>query len=125
MDQIARKKGAEVIAVPTDVSRLEEVQRLKDAVYGRFGEVALLMNNAALGGGGGPFENQERWHRLVEVNLWGPINGVQCFARAMIAQSEQAFLSLSHSQASKGPTVQILEYQEMRQFFVKGENHEP
>jgi NAD(P)-dependent dehydrogenase (short-subunit alcohol dehydrogenase family) len=86
VDEIARKKGAEVIAVPTDVSRLEEVQRLKEAVYGRFGEVALLMNNAALGGGGGPFENYERWRRLMEVNLWGPINGVQSFARAMIAQ---------------------------------------
>jgi NAD(P)-dependent dehydrogenase (short-subunit alcohol dehydrogenase family) len=86
VDEIARKKGAEVIAVPTDVSRLEEVQRLKEAVYGRFGEVALLMNNAALGGGGGPFENYERWRRLIEVNLWGPINGVQTFARAMIAQ---------------------------------------
>jgi NAD(P)-dependent dehydrogenase (short-subunit alcohol dehydrogenase family) len=86
VDEIARKKGAEVIAVPTDVSRLEEVQRLKEAVYGRFGEVALLMNNAALGDGGGPFENYERWRRLLEVNLWGPINGVQSFARAMIAQ---------------------------------------
>ena len=86
VDEIARKKGAEVIAVPTDVSRLEEVQRLKEAVYGRFGEVALLMNNAAVGDGGGPFENYERWRRLLEVNLWGPINGVQSFARAMIAQ---------------------------------------
>ena len=87
VDEIAGKKGAEVIAVPTDVSRLEEVQRLKEAVYGRFGEVALLMNNAAVGNGGGPFENYERWRRLLEVNLWGPINGVQCFARAMVAQN--------------------------------------
>jgi len=87
VDGIARKKDAEVIAVPTDVSRLEEVQRLKEAVYGRFGEVALLMNNAAVGDGGGPFENYERWRRLLEVNLWGPINGVQCFARAMVAQN--------------------------------------
>ena len=88
VDELARKKNAEVIAVPTDVSRPEEVQRLKEAVYGRFGEVALLMNNAAVGNGGGPFENYERWRRLIEVNLWGPINGVQSFARAMIAQDK-------------------------------------
>ena len=40
VDEIARGKGGEAIAVPTDVSRLEEVQRLKEAVYARFGEVA-------------------------------------------------------------------------------------
>jgi NAD(P)-dependent dehydrogenase (short-subunit alcohol dehydrogenase family) len=90
VDEIARRQGAEAIGVPTDVSRLEEVQRLKEAAYARFGEVALLMNNAGLGNGGGPFENYERWRRLIEVNLWGPINGVQAFAKAMIAQGTPA-----------------------------------
>jgi NAD(P)-dependent dehydrogenase (short-subunit alcohol dehydrogenase family) len=90
VDGIARRQGAEAIAVPTDVSRLEEVQRLKEAAYGRFGEVALLMNNAGLGNGGGPFANYERWQRLLAVNLWGPINGVQTFAPAMIAQGTPA-----------------------------------
>ena len=86
VDGIARKKDAEVIAVPTDVSRLEEVQRLKEAVYGRFGEVALLMNNAAVGNGGGPFENYERWRRILDVNLGGVVNGVQTFVPEMIRQ---------------------------------------
>ena len=81
---------ARVRAVPTDVSRLEEIQRLKDTAYREFGEVALLMNNAALGNGGGPWENYERWQRLLAVNLWGVINGVQTFAPAMIAQGTDA-----------------------------------
>jgi NAD(P)-dependent dehydrogenase (short-subunit alcohol dehydrogenase family) len=87
---IARETGAEVMAMAIDVSRLEEVERLKDAVYARFGEVALLMNNAGIGKGGGPFENYDRWRRLIDVNLWGPINGVQVFAPAMIAQGTPA-----------------------------------
>jgi NAD(P)-dependent dehydrogenase (short-subunit alcohol dehydrogenase family) len=82
--------AANVRAVPTDVSRLEDVQRLKDTAYREFGEVALLMNNAALGNGGGPWENYERWQRLLSVNLWGVINGVQTFAPAMIAQGTDA-----------------------------------
>jgi len=81
---------ASVRALPTDVSRLEEVQRLKDTAYRAFGEVALLMNNAGIGNGGGPWENYERWQRLMEVNLWGVINGVQTFAPAMIAQGTDA-----------------------------------
>ena len=32
---------AAVLAVPTDVSALEQVQALRDAVYARFGEVGL------------------------------------------------------------------------------------
>jgi NAD(P)-dependent dehydrogenase (short-subunit alcohol dehydrogenase family) len=90
VEKVASAKGASVLAVPTDVSRLEEIQRLKEAAYGRFGEVALLMNNAGIGNGGGPLENYDRWRRLVEVNLWGPINGVQVFAPAMIAQATPA-----------------------------------
>jgi NAD(P)-dependent dehydrogenase (short-subunit alcohol dehydrogenase family) len=90
---IARISGAgsaSVCAVPTDVSLLEDVQRLKDTAYREFGEVALLMNNAALGNGGGPWENYERWQRLLAVNLWGVINGVHTFAPAIIAQGTDA-----------------------------------
>jgi len=75
-----------VRAIPTDVSKLEEVRRLKDEAYAAFGEIALVMNNAAVRSGGGPWENYEGWRRLIEVNLWGVINGVQTFAPAMIEQ---------------------------------------
>lgn len=75
-----------VLALPTDVSRLEQVEALRDAAYAAFGEVAVLMNNAAVAPGGGPWEHIDRWRRLLEVNLWGVINGVQAFAPAMLAQ---------------------------------------
>jgi NAD(P)-dependent dehydrogenase (short-subunit alcohol dehydrogenase family) len=77
---------AYVRAVATDVSRREDVQRLKDTAYEAFGEVAFLMNNAGVEGGGGLFGDAERWRRILDVNLWGVIHGVQIFAPAMIAQ---------------------------------------
>jgi uncharacterized protein YbjT (DUF2867 family) len=46
-------------------------------------------------------------------------------ARAMVAQSEQAFLAIAQGNAPKGATVKILEYKEMESFFVKGESEEP
>ena len=46
-------------------------------------------------------------------------------ARAMVAQSEQAFLAIARGDAPKGPTVKFLEYKEMEPFFVKGESREP
>jgi NAD(P)-dependent dehydrogenase (short-subunit alcohol dehydrogenase family) len=75
-----------VLAVPTDVSQIADLQRLKDKVYERFGEVAVLMNNAGTAPGGGPWDHYDRWRRVLEVNLWGVINGVQTFVPAMIDQ---------------------------------------
>jgi NAD(P)-dependent dehydrogenase (short-subunit alcohol dehydrogenase family) len=75
-----------LLTVATDVSQLELVQALRDAVYAKFGEVGVLMNNAGTAPGGGPWEHIDRWRRVLEVNLWGVINGVQTFAAPMLAQ---------------------------------------
>ncbi len=75
-----------VLAVPTDVSRLELVRALHDAAYAQFNEVALLMNNAGTAPGGGPWDHIDRWRRVLEVNLWGVINGVQTFTPSMLGQ---------------------------------------
>ncbi|MBV9811889.1 MAG: SDR family NAD(P)-dependent oxidoreductase [Acetobacteraceae bacterium] len=83
---VARGGEADVRAVPTDVSQVEQVRALKDAAFGAFGEVALLMNNAGTAPGGGPWEHLDRWRRVLDVNLWGVIHGVQVFAPAMLEQ---------------------------------------
>jgi NAD(P)-dependent dehydrogenase (short-subunit alcohol dehydrogenase family) len=71
-----------------DVSNAGDVARLKDASYDAFGEIAVLMNNAAIGGGSGVLGDRAKWQDIIGVNLWGVINGVQEFAPAMIRQSE-------------------------------------
>jgi NAD(P)-dependent dehydrogenase (short-subunit alcohol dehydrogenase family) len=81
-----------VRAVPTDVARLDDVQRLHAIVQRDFGDIAILMNNAAIGAGGGPLEDGERWRRLLEVNLWGVIHGAQTFAPSMIARGTAAVI---------------------------------
>jgi NAD(P)-dependent dehydrogenase (short-subunit alcohol dehydrogenase family) len=83
---VARRGRSEVMAVAADVSDRHAVDRLKAAVYDAFGEVALLMNNAGTAPGGGPWDHYEGWRRVLDVNLWGVINGVQSFAAAMIGQ---------------------------------------
>jgi len=41
-------------------------------------------------------------------------------ARAMVAQSEQAFLALAQGTGPAAPAVKTLEYKEMEPFFVAG-----
>jgi NAD(P)-dependent dehydrogenase (short-subunit alcohol dehydrogenase family) len=78
-----------VLTVPTDVSNLDSVQALRDAACKQFGEVGVLMNNAGTAPGGGPYEHIDRWRKVLEVNLWGVINGVQTFTPAMLAQQTE------------------------------------
>jgi len=84
--------GAKVIAVACDVSRMEEVRAVKERAYATFGDVAVLMNNAGIQPAAGPFDHYEVWQRVLGVNLWGVINGVQAFAEAMIGQGDDAMI---------------------------------
>ena len=43
----------------------------------------------------------------------------------MVEQSEQAFLAIAQGNAPKEATVKILEYKEMKPFFVNGDRDEP
>ena len=80
----------ETLAVPTDVSDRAQVERLRDKVLDRFGEVAVLMNNAGREGGGGLFGDPARWRAILDTNLWGVVHGVQVFAPGMIAHGAPA-----------------------------------
>ena len=73
-----------------DVSNPDDVRRLKASAFDAFGEVALLMNNAGIGGGGELFGDPARFRRIIDVNLLGVIHGVRAFAPDMIAQGSDA-----------------------------------
>ena len=91
--EVAAIPGAgAVLALATDVAQAEQVIALRDAAYDRFGQVAVLMNNAGIGGGGLAFENPQGWDRVLGVNLHGVIHGVQAFGRPMIDQGAPAMI---------------------------------
>jgi NAD(P)-dependent dehydrogenase (short-subunit alcohol dehydrogenase family) len=82
--------GAGVETLVVDVADSADVARLREMAFARFGDVAVLMNNAGVSGGGHAFANPEGWSRVLGVNLGGVINGVQAFAQAMIDQNRPA-----------------------------------
>jgi NAD(P)-dependent dehydrogenase (short-subunit alcohol dehydrogenase family) len=82
----ATMPNADILTVPTDVSRRAAVEHLQAAALDRFGEVAVLMNNAGREGGGALSAGPERWAAILDTNLWGVIHGVQVFTPGMIAQ---------------------------------------
>ncbi|HKO48865.1 MAG TPA: SDR family NAD(P)-dependent oxidoreductase [Polyangiaceae bacterium] len=79
----------EVHTVAADVSQFAQVQRLHAEVEHRFGTVSVLMNNAGVGNNPGlPWENGQAWQKLVDVNLWGVVHGVQAFLPSMLASGK-------------------------------------
>ena len=90
--QVAKAAGRpdDVRASVVDVSQLAEVQKLREDAYAAFGDVAVLMNNAGIGGGGPVLGDPGKWRRVLDVNLFGVVNGMQAFAPAMIAAGKPA-----------------------------------
>ena len=85
--QELRDRGAEVLAVQTDVSDLASVQALAGHAYTHFGAVHLLVNNAGVNRPGPMHEmRHEDWQWVLGVNLWGVIHGVEVFIPRIIEQ---------------------------------------
>jgi len=81
-----------LLAVPTDVAKPDEVRALRDRVLSRFGAVHVLMNNAGIQPGSQMFGPHESWERILAVNLGGIVNGTQIFAPGMIASGEPGLI---------------------------------
>ncbi|KAK2465300.1 hypothetical protein APHAL10511_002654 [Amanita phalloides] len=81
-----------VLIVPTDVSKLDDVIRLRDKVYEGWGEVAVLLNNAGIAAQGDSWSNIVHWHHVFDVNLFGVINVQQTFVPAMLHQENAAMI---------------------------------
>lgn len=82
----------DVVAIPVDVSRRDEVESLERAVIQRFGRVHVLMNNAGIQPGSAIFGPDASWESVLAVNLMGVIHGSRIFGPAMIAHGEPALI---------------------------------
>ena len=84
--------AAGVLAVPTDVSKIDDLRALEAAVLSAFGSVDVLMNNAGIQPGSSILSASSDWRRLIDVNLWGIIEGSRVFAPGMIKAGKPALI---------------------------------
>lgn len=89
----ALEAGApEVMAFAVEVADVAALRELADAVYGRWGAVHVLMNNAGMQPGSSIFDTEENWDRILGVNMMGVVRGSQIFAPRMIAGGEAGLI---------------------------------
>ncbi|KAF5243416.1 hypothetical protein FANTH_8238 [Fusarium anthophilum] len=88
---IAAKGNAEAMAI--NVSRPEELDALAEYVHTRYGDVQLLINNAAIETLGPLWElSSSRWEATLNINIHGPIHGVRAFLPHMIASGKECWI---------------------------------
>jgi NAD(P)-dependent dehydrogenase (short-subunit alcohol dehydrogenase family) len=82
-----------VVAVRTDVSKVEDVEALAKETVERFGRVNILCNNAGISTFN-TIENQTLadWKWVLDVDLWGVIYGVHTFLPIMLGQGTPAHI---------------------------------
>jgi NAD(P)-dependent dehydrogenase (short-subunit alcohol dehydrogenase family) len=82
-----------VLPVVTNVAKKEQVEALAEKTLAEFGAIDLLFNNAGVGVSKPMWElTQADWEWVLNVNLWGVINGVRTFLPIMMKQDTESYI---------------------------------
>ncbi|MGE3251429.1 MAG: SDR family NAD(P)-dependent oxidoreductase [Hyphomonadaceae bacterium] len=93
-----RAQGARVTALPTNVSKFADLERLRDAALNAFGRVSVLMLNAGIAlNPGGAWKNLDAWKTLIDANMWGVIHGAHAFLPAMVEAQRPSYVIITGS----------------------------
>lgn len=104
VDEITAK-GGRALAVPTDVTQLDQVRVCVQHVTDSWGPIDILVNNA----GWDKIEpfvesTPETWDRVIGINLRGPINFCHTVAPQMIERKQGKIISISSDAGRVGST---------------------
>jgi NAD(P)-dependent dehydrogenase (short-subunit alcohol dehydrogenase family) len=99
------------IGVVADVSDYNAMQTLADTAFRELGHVDIVFNNAGVAVGGPIAEmTHEDWKWIIDVDLWGPIHGVEVFLPRMIEQGRGGHIAFTSSFAGLVPNVGLGPY---------------
>jgi NAD(P)-dependent dehydrogenase (short-subunit alcohol dehydrogenase family) len=88
-EKVLADTGATVLAVPTDVTKGDQMDALAEKTYATFGTAHVVHNNAGVATGGPMWTLTEAdWQWVLGVNLWGVIHGVRAFVPRLVEQGE-------------------------------------
>jgi NAD(P)-dependent dehydrogenase (short-subunit alcohol dehydrogenase family) len=106
-----RADGVDAHGVVCDVGKLDDVGHLADEAFRVFGDVHVVFNNAGIAYAGPIVDtSHDDWRFVIDVDLWGPIHGVEAFLPRLIAQGGQSHIVFTSSFAGLIPNVGLGPY---------------
>ncbi|MEF2550787.1 SDR family NAD(P)-dependent oxidoreductase [Aurantimonas sp. A2-1-M11] len=93
----AESPSGTVITSNTDVADRAAVEALAKNLFGRFGTIHLLFDNAGIQPGSSIFGPQPAWDSVLRVNLQGAIQVAQIFGERMVAAGEAGLIVVTGS----------------------------
>ena len=94
-DELAKKYKVEVLAVPCDVTKLEDLENLVNKAKEKFGKIDILINNAGVSSQY-PFQEQplEDLERLAHTNYLGYVRLIRLVINDMIKNKSGAIINM-------------------------------
>jgi NADP-dependent 3-hydroxy acid dehydrogenase YdfG len=88
--------GGKALAIPTDVTDHDQVQRLVDAAVQTYGRIDVMINNAGLMPQS-PLERRkiDDWNRMIDVNIKGVLYGIAAALPYMQQQKAGHIINVS------------------------------
>ncbi len=104
VSQELEKMGAEVLSMVIDVSNRDNLNKLANTTFERFGKVNILCNNAGVGSGSHmQLLTLEDWDFVLGINLFGVIYGTKAFLDGMVESGEPCHIVNTASVAGLVP----------------------
>ena len=93
-ERALRATGASVLALRVDVSSADEMATATARALEQFGVVHLIVNNAGVGGGGGPMWqlSEADWRWALDVNLWGVLHAIRLLVPPLLASGQDGHI---------------------------------
>jgi NAD(P)-dependent dehydrogenase (short-subunit alcohol dehydrogenase family) len=106
-----RGDGVDAHGVVCDVRKLDDVNHLADEAFRLLGAVHVVFNNAGIAYAGPIAQTtHDDWRFVIDVDLWGPIHGVEAFLPRLIEQGEDSQIVFTSSFAGLIPNVGLGPY---------------
>ncbi len=102
-----RQLGRKCLAVPTDVTKLKQVEKMADKAIAEFGKIDILVNNAGIdlrkpaisAGKTGSALTMEDWDKVLDTNLHAAFFCCQAVGRHMLKQGNGKVINIGADEA--------------------------
>jgi len=95
--------GGNALTMQADVSHFEEVEKMVDAIYEKFGRIDILVNNAGVNKDELLISmEKEDWNTVISTNLGGLFHCTKAVAKYMMLQKHGRIINISSIAGERG-----------------------